>query len=143
MAERSIENMSAQDFRHLQEAPLSSDGESNGNDYPHLPTGQAIEANTLAEQSNTAGGQIQGGADLGIGDEGNAAFNDEISGEGFQEVLESDMDESFTDGGPSDGIHSPEMSDMNNPGEIDIDGLDEDAVMDLLPPDARLDPIED
>ena len=40
-------------------------------------------------------------------------------------------------------IHSPELADMNVPGEIDIEDLDEDAVMEALPPDARLDPLED
>lgn len=40
-------------------------------------------------------------------------------------------------------LESNEMSDMSSPGEIDIDGLDEKAVEALLPPDARLDPLED
>ena len=40
-------------------------------------------------------------------------------------------------------LHSPVMGSMNAPGEVDIEELDEDAVRDLLPPDARLDPIED
>lgn len=40
-------------------------------------------------------------------------------------------------------LHSPVQSSMNAPGEIDIEELDEDAVRDLLPPDARLDPLED
>lgn len=42
-----------------------------------------------------------------------------------------------------DFIHSPELADMNVPGEIDIEDLDEDAVTEALPPDARLDPLED
>jgi hypothetical protein len=42
-----------------------------------------------------------------------------------------------------DFIHSPELADMNTPGEIDIEDLDEDSVTDSLPPDARLDPLED
>jgi hypothetical protein len=42
-----------------------------------------------------------------------------------------------------DFIHSPDTADMNVPGEIDIEDLDEDSVMDALPPDARLDPLED
>lgn len=41
------------------------------------------------------------------------------------------------------GVHSPELSDLNTPGEIDIEDLDEDAVSDALPPDARLDPLEE
>ena len=40
-------------------------------------------------------------------------------------------------------LHSPVMGSMNAPGEVDIEEMDEDAVRDLLPPDARLDPIED
>lgn len=42
-----------------------------------------------------------------------------------------------------DFIHSPELSDLNTPGEIDIEDLDEEAVSDSLPPDARLDRLED
>ena len=41
------------------------------------------------------------------------------------------------------GVHSPELADLNTPGEIDIEDLDEDAVSDALPPDARLDPLEE
>ena len=41
------------------------------------------------------------------------------------------------------GVHSPELADLNTPGEIDIEDLDEDAVNDALPPDARLDPLEE
>ena len=40
-------------------------------------------------------------------------------------------------------LHSPVMGSMNAPGEVDIEEMDEDAVRDLLPPDARLDPIEE
>ena len=42
-----------------------------------------------------------------------------------------------------DFVHSPELSDLNTPGEIDIEDLDESATMESLPPDARLDPLED
>lgn len=44
---------------------------------------------------------------------------------------------------PEPQLHSPVQSSMNAPGEVDIEELDEDAVRDLLPPDARLDPLED
>jgi hypothetical protein len=48
------------------------------------------------------------------------------------------------EGAPHDDvITSPEMADMNAPGEVDIEALDEDAANDALPPDARLDPLED
>ena len=44
---------------------------------------------------------------------------------------------------PEPQLHSPVQSSMNAPGEINIEELDEDAVRDLLPADARLDPLED
>lgn len=68
------------------------------------------------------------------------------------EVGEDDADEysrreipltDLPDAPREDFIHSSELSDMNTPGEVDIEDLDEDAVTDALPPDARLDPLED
>ena len=40
-------------------------------------------------------------------------------------------------------LHSPVMGSMNAPGEVDIEELDEETVREALPPDARLDPLED
>ena len=68
------------------------------------------------------------------------------------EVLEDDEQEysrreiPFTDlpDAPRESlVHSPEMADMSSPGEVDIEDLDEDAAYDALPPDARLDRIEE
>jgi hypothetical protein len=42
-----------------------------------------------------------------------------------------------------DPVHSPELADMNSPGEVDIEDLDEDAARDAIPPDARLDKVEE
>jgi hypothetical protein len=143
MAERSLENMSERDFRDLQEAPLSHNDAADDGEriMPLEPTGQALETNELSEQSNTFGGQVREGTrDDGDDDEDSDGT---LPAEGFVEILESDMDEDFTDGGRPDSIHSPEMSDMNNPGEIDIEDLDEEALSEILPPDARLDPIEE
>lgn len=39
-------------------------------------------------------------------------------------------------------LHMPVMSDMDAPGEIDIEELDDETVEAALPPDARLDPKE-
>ncbi|MBV9866050.1 MAG: hypothetical protein JO316_11920 [Abitibacteriaceae bacterium] len=42
------------------------------------------------------------------------------------------------------GLQSGELSDLNAPGEVDIEELDEDALSDTdIPPDALLDPIEE
>lgn len=138
MAERSLENMSERDFRALQEAPLAASDAPNDGErlMPLEPTGEAVEPNTLGELTNSFGGQTSDVSPEELSDE-------DIPEAGFVEILESDMDEDFTDGGRSDSIHSPEMSDMNNPGEIDIEDLDEQALEDVLPVDARLDPIEE
>ena len=40
-------------------------------------------------------------------------------------------------------LHSPVMGSMNAPGEVDIEELDEETVREALPPDARLDALED
>lgn len=138
MAERSLENMSERDFRDLQEAPLATNGAPDNGEriLPLEPTGEALEPNTLSEETNSFGGQT---SDVSPDE----LSSEDIPATGFVEILESDMEEDFTDGGRSDSIHSPEMSDMNNPGEIDIEDLDEQALEDVLPVDARLDPIEE
>jgi hypothetical protein len=44
---------------------------------------------------------------------------------------------------PGSRIHSSEMSDLNAPGDVDIEDLDDDSLDDTnLPPDARLDALE-
>src|SRR5687767_3111608 len=70
----------------------------------------------------------------------------EIGGNGDQALdgeIEDDADEysrreipmsDLPDAPREDFIHSPEMSDLNVPGEIDIEDLDEDAVTEALPP---------
>jgi len=45
-------------------------------------------------------------------------------------------------GGDRPELHSPVMSAMNAPGDIDIEELDDFTVESALPPDARLDPLE-
>jgi hypothetical protein len=66
--------------------------------------------------------------------------SDDESGEvSRREIPMSDL----PDAPREDFIHSPELADMNMPGEIDIEDLDEDSVTDSLPPDARLDKLQD
>ncbi len=40
-------------------------------------------------------------------------------------------------------LHSPVMGSMNAPGEVDMEELDEETVREALPPDARLDALEE
>jgi len=70
--------------------------------------------------------------------------------------FDSDLDSDFNAGGDSREIamtdalsegdrpelHSPVMSAMNAPGDVDIEELDDFTIEEALPPDARLDPLE-
>lgn len=63
----------------------------------------------------------------------------------FEDVVAHDLEIPITDMDTEpEQLTSPEMSDLNVPGEIDIEELDEHALDDTdLPADARLDPLED
>ena len=80
--------------------------------------------------------EIGGNGDLPLPGE---ISDDEDNTDNRREIPMSDL----PDAPREDFIHSPEMADMNVPGEIDIEDLNEDAVTEALPPDARLDPLED
>ena len=100
----------------------------------------------VLESTETAFGQVAdsptSAADAGLTDE---------SGE-----FDSDIDSDFNEGGTpreitmtdalSEGdrpeLHASEYSDLNTPGEIDLEELDDFTVEEALPPDARLDPLE-
>src|SRR5687767_5890177 len=56
---------------------------------------------------------------------------------GVREIPISDLADEF----PARFLAAPELADLNTPGEIDIEELDEDDAD--LPPDARLDPLEE
>jgi len=45
-------------------------------------------------------------------------------------------------GGDRPELHSPEMSSLSAPGDVDMEGLDDFTIEEALPPDARLDPLE-
>lgn len=81
-------------------------------------------------------------ADAGLIDP-NAAGEDDLlldaafdEGDTPREIPMSDLEQD-----PAE-LHMAEMSDMDAPGEIDIEELDESAIEAALPPDARLDPLE-
>ena len=79
-----------------------------------------------------------------IGGNGDQALNGEIEEGEADEYSRREIPMTDLPDAPRENfIHSPEMADMNVPGEIDIEDLGEDAVMEALPPDARLDPLED
>ena len=77
--------------------------------------------------------------DNGIGLEEDADLDENLPDGEIREISMTDLDDAPNE----DIIHSPELSDMNIPGELDIEGLDEDALEDAgLPPDALLDRLE-
>lgn len=136
---RKFESVSVSDFRNLAEAPISSDSDEE-NDPLHqvTPSGEALESNAFYEQGNKYGGQTQQGE---AGRDYDAITDDASEPrQGFEEILETDLESELND----DDVHSPETSDMNVPGEIDIEGLDEDALDGTdIPADARLDRLEE
>ncbi len=101
------------------------------------------EMETLQPGVKTVSDSASSEADAGLidptrDDEEDVALYDEMDEETpDMEVPMSDLDT------PEPQLHSPVQSSMNAPGEVDIEELDEDAVRELLPPDARLDPLED
>ena len=141
---KGLDDISTEEFRNLQEAPLTPTDEDNENadndataiDEPLAPTGESLFYQETEDQINTFGGPVR----HGIQDSTTPVEPDEnIPHGGWVEILEADMD----DVAPS-SIHSPEMSDMNIPGEIDIEDLDEDDVDGTdIPEDARLDRLEE
>jgi hypothetical protein len=64
-----------------------------------------------------------------------ANFNDE---DGPLEITMTDA----LSGGDRPELHSPTYSDLDAPGEVDMEELDDFTVEEALPPDARLDSLE-
>ncbi len=108
------------------------------------------------DSDNVRDGDVLESMTAGVVDKKDSASS--ASDAGLIDVLfdsDTDMDSEYDEAGrpreipmsdlevDSPQLYSNEMSDMSAPGEIDIDGLDERAVEALLPPDARLDPLED
>jgi hypothetical protein len=127
--------------RNTQDQDLSTDyletiSQSNPStpDVPEDSPTSAFDAGLDDEQLDEA--QIEEMADNPAAGE---VLEDDESEYSRREIPMTDL----PDAPREDFVHSPVMSDMNSPGEIDIEDLDEKAARDALPPDARLDPIED
>ena len=121
----------------------------------NLPT-DILETMSSANPSTPDGPEDSPTSEFDAGLDDELSDEAEIGGNGDQalsgEIEEGESDEysrreipmsDLPDAPREDFIHSPELSDLNVPGEIDIEDLDEDAVSEALPPDARLDPLED
>jgi hypothetical protein len=123
-----FDRLSTQEFRDLEEAPLSSDPQAGTDDADadlRATVGDKIDEDTFEADLD----------EVVLEDEDDLAS--ELSRPGYKVILESDIEQEDTH------IHSPDMDAPNVPGEVDIEDLNEDDLGDALPPDARLDPLED
>lgn len=103
-------------------------------DVPEDSPTSAFDAGLDDEQLDEA--QIEGGTDK--------PAPGEILEDNEQEYSRQEIPMTDLPAAPRETlVHSPELADMSSPGEVDIEDLDEDAARDAIPPDARLDPIED
>ncbi|HEY0073431.1 MAG TPA: hypothetical protein VGB77_04955 [Abditibacteriaceae bacterium] len=128
-------------------------------DTDRLETASAGGSDTADDTSNFPLDSPTSASDAGLDDALLEETGDDLSD---AELLEDDLnaaDSEFADedGNPRgieipmsdiemepDALSAPEMSDLNLPGEIDIEELDEHALDNTdLPADARLDPIEE
>jgi hypothetical protein len=113
-----------------------------------LETMSGANPNTPAERSDSPSSEVDAGLDDPLMDDIDNGFgsdtelgdlDENLPNSELREIAMSDLDDAPNE----DAIHSPELSDMNIPGELDIEGLDEDALTDAgLPPDALLDRLE-
>ena len=127
-----FDRLSTQEFRDLEEAPLSSTPLSSD---PQAATDDADDVSTrLGDEIDEDTFEADLDEEV-LEDEDEMAS--ELSRPGYQVILESDMNEEDTH------IHAPDMDAPNVPGEVDIEDLNEEDLGDALPPDARLDPLED
>jgi hypothetical protein len=141
---RHLDDISTEDFRNLEEAPLVTTHNTPAPDEaPLTPAGEAVSYQTTEDQINKFGGQLQegvSGASPSTDMWNETSADEDLAPGEWMEILESDLDEMPGD----NAIHSPEMADMNVPGEIDIEDLGEDDLDGTnLPADARLDPLEE
>ena len=117
--------------------PIQSqeDVELHGTDQLEGETGSVD--NTVSESATSAG---DAGLDERPWTEVDRALDADFDdGPPFREIPFSDIEGTE----PGSRIRSPELSDYNAPGEVDIEELDEgDLDGTNLPPDARLDPLE-
>lgn len=135
-------NMSEGEFRDLQDAPLQQPADQNAdNSATDIPVGLNDDALEISIDKDILAADLDDVDALAPVD-----LNENLQGgEGYVEVLESDLDEELSDGGPShDHIHAPDMDAPDTPGEIDIEDLQEgDLEGTGIPADALLDPLED
>ena len=119
--------MSTEEFRGLQEAPLVSDEDDAADDDLRSALDADVDDEILESDLDE---ELPEQEDISTG----------LSRPGFEVVLQSDMD---GDEEETNSIHTSDMVAPDAPGQVDIEDLPDDALDDTdLPADARLDPLE-
>jgi len=127
-------------------APLRAEMLRPENTHPNDQDDLMRDADILETTENSPFGQMSdspsSSADAGLMDVDHE-FDSDIDSD-FNiggEPREITMTDALS-GGDRPELHSPEMSGLNAPGEIDMEELDDFTIEEALPPDARLDPLE-
>ncbi len=116
------------------------------NTHPHDQDAVLRDNDTLETTENSGFGRVSdsptSAADAGLtdtlGDFDSDIDSDFNLGGDAQEITMTDA----LSGGDRPELHASEYSDLNTPGEVDLEELDDFTVEEALPPDARLDPLE-
>ena len=133
-----FDEMSTEEFRGLQEAPLTAENDDDEGIDPldDIDAGLATSIDSEIDDDILASDlddPLPGDAD--------AERSQAMSTPAFEVVLQGDMFEG--EDREINSIHAPDMFAPDTPGAIDIEDLPDDALDDTdLPADARLDPLE-
>ncbi len=129
---RNMEDVPAQEQHEREAVPLASGADADVTDDVDTELATALDDEADADI-------LQADLDEPVLLDEDERVNEAMSTPAYQVVLETDLEDE-----PGAGnIHSPDMDAPNVPGEIDIEDLGEDALDAALPPDARLDRLEE
>jgi hypothetical protein len=133
-----FDEMSTEEFRGLQEAPLTAENDDDEGIDPldDIDAGLAISIDSEIDDDILASD-----LDDPLPGDAEAERSAAMSTPAFEVVLQGDMFEG--EDREINSIHAPDMFAPDTPGAIDIEDLPDDALDDTdLPADARLDPLE-
>ena len=133
-----FDEMSTEEFRGLQEAPLTAENDDNGG--IDLSDDIDVELSTSID-SEIDDDILEADLDDPLPGDADAERSEAMSTSAFEVVLQGDMFEG--EDREINSIHAPDMFAPDTPGAIDIEDLPDDALDGTdLPDDARLDPLE-
>lgn len=110
------------------------------NTHPHDQDAN-LRDNDILESTEGAGFGRTPDSATSADDAGLPNLDDDVNFTDDQGPLEITMTDALS-GGDRPELHSPTYSDLDAPGEVDMEELSDFTVEEALPPDARLDPLE-